>query len=71
MVRRFPFCVSRPPLTQLPSPTCAPDTQAPTDADDTWLGEGVELDAMAEMGLDEHGLTHAKLDDERTLELRV
>ena len=48
--------------------------QVLTDADDAWLGEGIELDKLAEVEsveVDEHGLTRVTLDDERTLELSV
>ena len=45
--------------------------QVLTDVVDAWLGEGTELDKLAEVELDEHGLTRAMLDDERTLELSV
>ena len=46
--------------------------QVLTDVVDAWLGEGTELDKLAEVELDEHGLlTRAMLDDERRLELSV
>jgi len=45
--------------------------QVLTDADDAWLGEGIELDKLAEVESVEHGLTRVTLDDRRTLELSV